>query len=40
MAEAFVDKVVVHDDASIEVHLKYDDVLDELLRIKAEREAV
>lgn len=40
MAEAFVDKVVVHEDASIEVHLKYDDVLDDLLRIKAEREAV
>lgn len=40
MGEAFVEKVMVHEDASIEVHLKYDDVLDELLRIKAEREAV
>jgi DNA invertase Pin-like site-specific DNA recombinase len=40
MVEAFVDKVVVHEDACVEVYLKYDDVLEELLRIRAEREAV
>lgn len=40
MVEAFVDKVVVHEGACVEVYLKYDDVLEELLRIRAEREAV
>ena len=40
MVEAFVDKVVVHEDARIEVHLKYDDVLNNLKSLCAEREAV
>ena len=37
---AFVDKVVVHEDARVEVHLKYDDVLNDLKSLSAEREAV
>ena len=40
MVEAFVDKVVVHEDASLEVHLIYDDVLSDLLSLSAEMEAV
>lgn len=40
MAEAFLDKVLVHGDGRIEVHLKYDKELKDLLGIKAEREAV
>lgn len=40
MVDAFVDKVVVHEDAGIEVHLKYDDVLKDLVSLSAEREAV
>lgn len=39
MAEAFVDKVVVHEDAGVEVHLKYDDMLNDLKILSAEREA-
>ena len=40
MVEAFVDKVMVHEDRSIEVHLKYDRELEGLLGLKAGREAV
>ena len=40
MVEAFVDRVVVHEDARLEVHLKYDDVLSGLLCLSAEMEAV
>lgn len=40
MVEAFVEKVVVHENADIEIHLIYDDVLNDLLRLSAEREAV
>lgn len=40
MAEAFLDKVLVHGDGRVEVHLKYDKELKDLLGIKAEREAV
>lgn len=40
MVEAFVDKVAVYEDGDIEVYLKYDDVLEDLLRVRAEREAV
>ena len=40
MVEAFVDKVVVHEDAGLEVHLKYDDVLNDLKSLCVEREAV
>ena len=40
MVEAFVDKVAVHEGGDVEVYLKYDDVLEDLLRIRAEREAV
>lgn len=40
MVEAFVDRVVVHEDTSLEVHLVYDDVLSDLLSLSAEREAV
>lgn len=40
MAEAFVDKVVVHEDASIDVYLKYDDLLNDLKILSVEREAV
>lgn len=40
MAEAFVDRVVVHEDARIDVYLKYDDVLNDLKTLSAEREAV
>lgn len=40
MAEAFVDKVLVYEDGSVEVHLKYDKELKDLLSMKAEREAV
>ena len=40
MVEAFVEKVVVHENADIEIHLKYDDVLNDLLRLCKEREVV
>jgi len=40
MVELFVDRIVVHEDAGIEVHLKYDGTLDSLLDLGAEREAV
>ncbi len=40
MAEAFVDKAMVHEDGSIEVRLKYDRELEGLLSLKSEREAV
>lgn len=40
MVEAFVDRVVVHEDARIDVYLKYDDVLNDLKTLSAEREAV
>lgn len=40
MIEAFVDKVLVHEDGSIRVHLKYDGELERLLGLKAEREVV
>lgn len=40
MVEAFVDRVVVHEDARIDVYLKYDDVLNDLKILSAEREAV
>ena len=40
MAEAFVDKVVVHDNLRIEVHLIYEDILNDLKSLSAEREAV
>lgn len=40
MVEAFVDKVVVHEDARVDVYLKYDDVLNDLKILSAEREAV
>lgn len=40
MVEAFVDKAMVHEDGSIEVHLKYDRELEGLLRLRAGREAV
>ena len=39
MVEAFVDKVVVHDNLRIEVHLIYEDVLSDLQRLSKEREA-
>ena len=37
MIEAFVDKVVVHEDARLEIHLKYDDMLNDLKGLCAER---
>ena len=40
MAEAFVDKVLVHEDGSLDVCLKYDRELEGLLSLGAEREAV
>lgn len=40
MAEAFVDKAMVHEDGSIEVRLKYDRELEGLLSLGAGREAV
>lgn len=40
MVDAFVDKVVVYEDGGIEVRLKYDEELKELLRLDAEREVV
>lgn len=40
MVEAFVDQVVVHENARLEVHLKYDDVLRDLLNLCEERRAV
>ena len=38
MVEAFVDRVEVHEDANIVVHLIYDDVLESLKSLSAERE--
>lgn len=40
MAEAFVDKVLVYEDGSVRVHLKYDKELKDLLSLGTEREAV
>ncbi|MDE6433004.1 MAG: recombinase family protein [Lachnospiraceae bacterium] len=40
MVEAFVEQVVVHENARLEVHLKYDDVLRDLLNLCEERRAV
>lgn len=40
MVQAFVDKVEVHEDAGVEIHLKYDDALDRLLSLGAERETL
>lgn len=40
MVEAFVEQVVVHENARLEVHLKYDDVLRDLLKLCEERRAV
>ena len=40
MVEAFVDKVAVHEGGDVEVYLKYDDLLEDLLKIRAEREVV
>lgn len=40
MVEAFVDKVVVHEGARLEVHLKYDDVLRDLISMCEKRKAV
>ena len=40
MADAFVDKVLVHEDGSLEVYLKYDKELKDLLSHGTEREAV
>ncbi|MDE6973156.1 MAG: recombinase family protein [Lachnospiraceae bacterium] len=40
MIEAFVDKVIVHKDARLEISLKYDDMLNELKGLCAERGAV
>ena len=40
MVEAFVEQVVVHENARLEVHLKYDDVLKDLLNLCEERRAV
>lgn len=40
MVEAFVDKVLVYEDGSVRVHLKYDKELKDLLSLGAEREAV
>lgn len=37
MAEAFVEKVIVYENGKLEVHLVYDDVLKELLDLRAER---
>ncbi|MFG6322866.1 recombinase family protein [uncultured Phocaeicola sp.] len=38
MVDAFVDRVEVHEDANIVVHLIYDDVLESLKSLSAERE--
>lgn len=38
MVEAFVDRVEVHEDASIDVYLIYDDILESLKSLSAERE--
>ncbi len=40
MAEAFMDKVLVYEDGSVRVHLKYDKELKDLLSLGTEREAV
>lgn len=40
MAEAFVGKVLVYEDGSVRVHLKYDKELKDLLSLGTEREAV
>lgn len=40
MAEAFVDKVLVYEDGSVKVHLKYDKELKDLLSLGTEKEAV
>ena len=40
MVEAFVEQVVVHENARLEMHLKYDDVLRDLLNLCEERRAV
>lgn len=37
MAEAFVEKVIVYEDGKLEVDLVYDDMLNELLDLSAER---
>ncbi len=39
MVDAFVDRVVVHGDGSLEIHLAYDDMLRGLQGLEAEREA-
>lgn len=39
MVDAFVDRVVVHGDGSLEIHLAYDDMLCSLQDLEAEREA-
>ena len=38
MIDAFVEKVVIWDKKHIEVHLKYDDLFNELLAFSKERE--
>lgn len=40
MVEAFVEKIVVHEKAGLEIHLVYDDMLKELLVLGAERQGV
>jgi len=39
MVDAFVEKVLVHEDGSLEIHLAYDDMLRGLRGLEAEREA-
>ena len=39
MADVFVSKVICHPGGNIEVHLVYDDFMEELLKISEEREA-
>ena len=40
MVEAFVEKVVVHEKKALEIHLVYDDMLEELLVLGAERQGI
>ena len=38
MIDAFVSKIVIWDKKTIEVHLKYDDLFNELIALSKERE--
>jgi len=40
MVEAFVERVIVHENSRLEIHLVYDDMLKELLALGAERQGV